>query len=322
MKNRFVKKISCVLAAVLLTASLAACEKSDAQKDKLAYRTYGIKCIQNGDYDEAVEAFDKALAMEVTRVGDFELDVCYYKAKAQYLNGNVDEAIETYSAIIDYNGDGDAYYLRGCLYFAQNDPDGGIADFKKAVKKNKNDLELYIGIYETMAKYGLEQDGQEYLNTALEIDGDDADTLMQKGRIYTLLADYDNAVEMLKKAIEKENTKANYYLGQTYSKMGDAENAQAYFQAYLDSGEADSYDLMNMGQAQMDDGHYDTAITYFSAALELESVPNKQQIWKNLIVSYEYSKDFESAKTQMEQYLDEYPDDEDASKEYQFLETR
>lgn len=46
---------------------------------------------------------------------------------------------------------------------------------------------------------------------------------------------------------------------------------------------------MNMGQAQMDNGNYDTAITYFQNALELESVPNKQQITKAMIIAYEYS---------------------------------
>ena len=95
-----------------------------------------------------------------------------------------------------------------------------------------------------------------------------------------------------------------------------------YFKKYLDSGEADSYELMNMGQAQMDNGNYDTAITYFQNALELESVPNKQQITKAMIIAYEYSGDFATAKSKMEEYMKDYPDDEDAAREYQFLETR
>ena len=59
-------------------------------------------------------------------------------------------------------------------------------------------------------------------------------------------------------------------------------------------------ELMNMGQAQMDNGNYDTAITYFQNALELESVPNKQQITKAMIIAYEYSGDFATAKSKME----------------------
>ena len=105
-------------------------------------------------------------------------------------------------------------------------------------------------------------------------------------------------------------------MGEVYQKKGDNDSSQKYFKKYLDSGEADSYDLMNMGQAQMDNGNYATAITYFQNALELESVPNKQQI------AYEYSGYFATAKSKMEEYMKDYPDDEDAAREYQFLETR
>ena len=41
-----------------------------------------------------------------------------------------------------------------------------------------------------------------------------------------------------------------------------------------------------------------------------------------MIISYEYSGDFESAKSEMEDYMDEFPDDTDAAREQQFLETR
>ena len=137
-----------------------------------------------------------------------------------------------------------------------------------------------------------------------------------------MLGDYDSAIKSLQKAIDEKLVKANYYMGEAYQKQGDNDSSQKYFKKYLDSGEADSYELMNMGQAQMDNGNYDTAITYFQNALELESVPNKQQITKAMIIAYEYSGDFATAKSKMEEYMKDYPDDEDAAREYQFLETR
>ena len=56
--------------------------------------------------------FRRHWTSRVGSVGAEELDICYYKAKAQYLSGDVDGAIDTYTAIIDYNKDSDAYYLR------------------------------------------------------------------------------------------------------------------------------------------------------------------------------------------------------------------
>lgn len=93
---------------------------------------------------------------------------------------------------------------------------------------------------------------------------------MQRGRIYTMLGDYDSAIKSLQKAINEKLVKGNYYMGEVYQKQGDNDSSQKYFKKYLDSGEADSYDLMNMGQAQMDNGNYDTAITYFRTHLNLK----------------------------------------------------
>ena len=314
--------LAIIMTVVLVSASVSGCGRSDKKKDKDAYRQYGINCIENGNYDDAVEAFQKALDLEVGNVGDEEIDICFYKAKAQYLSGDIDGAIESYTAIIDYNGNADAYYLRGCQYFAQNDQDKGMDDFKKAIDKNNKNYELYIGIYETLSKYGMADQGNEYLADALKIKGDKPDDHMQKGRIYTIQGDYESAIDNLQKAIDGKLVKANYYMGEAYSKQGDGDNASKYYQAYLDSGEADAYDLFNMGQSQMEQGNYATAITYFDAALDLDEVPNKQELMKNEIIAYEYSGDFASAKECMEDYIEKYPDDSDAEREYQFLETR
>lgn len=48
--------------------------------------------------------------------GRKELDICFYKAKAQALDGKTKDALATYNAIIKYNKDARAYYLRGDLY--------------------------------------------------------------------------------------------------------------------------------------------------------------------------------------------------------------
>lgn len=319
IKNKF---MALTLTVALTAGMLSGCGSSDKAKDRDAYRQYGINCIENGSYDDAVDAFQKALDQSVGSVGAEELDICYYKAKAQYLSGDVDGAIDTYTAIIDYNKDSDAYYLRGCIYFAKNDSDKGLKDFKTALSENDDNYELYLGVYETLSKYGMNDQGKEYLDKALKLKAKTADDYMQRGRIYTMLGDYDSAIKSLQKAIDEKLVKANYYMGEAYQKQGDNDSSQKYFKKYLDSGEADSYELMNMGQAQMDNGNYDTAITYFQNALELESVPNKQQITKAMIIAYEYSGDFATAKSKMEEYMKDYPDDEDAAREYQFLETR
>ena len=318
MKRKF---LTIFITTLLTTSILSGCS-DDKDTDKEAYRQYGINCIENGDYENAVDAFQKALDQSIGSVGEEELDICFYKAKAQYLSGDVDAAIETYTAIIEYKDDAQAYFLRGAIYFAQDNNEKGMKDFETAIEEDEDNYDIYIGIYETLVKYDMSEDAYGYLEKALEIEGDDAVDYMNKGRINAMMGDYETSVKNLQKAVEGNEVKANYYLGQTYSMMGDKDSAKAAYQAYIDSGEVDSYALNSMGQAQMDDAEYDTAVTYFLAALELDEVPNRQTVMKNLIIAYEYSGDFENAKITMNEYLEDYPDDEDAIRESEFLETR
>ena len=318
MKKRIV---TLFMIACIGVGSLVGCS-GNKDSERQAYKQYGINCIESGKYEEAVDAFQSALDQSVGTVGDEELDICFYKAKAQYLSGDVDAALETYTAIIDYNDDADAYYLRGNIYYAQGDAEKGNADFKSAISEDSDNYQIYIGIYQTLAANGLQEDGQKYLEDALKIKAKTGNDYMQLGRIYELTGDNESAEKNYKKAIEEDEPEANYYLGQFYLNNGSAGEAQACFDEYLKVVGEDSYILCEMGQAQLSQGNYSTAITYFETALDLDNVPNRQIIMKNLIVAYEYSGDFQSASDMMADYLEEYPNDQDAQRENQFLETR
>ncbi len=320
MKRISNRKLLCI---ALLFAALTLTACGDSQNtDQEAYRQYGLNCLSEGNYEDAVTAFQMALNQSRGTVGALEIDICFYKAEAQYLNGDYDGALETYSALIDYNSDAEAYFLRGNLYFQQGRTEEALSDFASAVARDKNNYELYIGIYETLAAGDLKEEGQEYLNTALNIRGDKAYDKMEKGRIYLLLGDLENAVAYLKEASEGGNETANFYLGEAYEASGDSEAAESCYQAYLDSGIADSSELCTMGERQLENGNYEYALECFSAALALESVPNKQTLLKDMVIAYESAGDFASAKSAMQEYLELYPDDEAAQREMIFLKTR
>lgn len=310
-----------ICATVLAAALISGCGKKDTS-DQEAYRQFGINCMESGRYEEAVEAFQKTLDHSIGGITELELDTCYYKAEAQYLSGDIEGAFETYNALIEYDELAKAYYLRGCLYFTTGDQEKGLKDLERAAERAKDDYALYIALYETMAQYGKGAEGQVYLNQALEIKGEGQKDLLYKGRVYELLGESEKAVSSLTAAVEKGEVKANFYLAQIYAKQGDDAQAQNCFKAYLDSGVASAEELCSMGELQMANKDYDTAITYFKSALELEKSNNKQKIMKNLIIAYENSHNFDEARKVMEEYQKEFPEDEDAKKEAIFLETR
>ena len=320
MKNRKLLW-NLVCAGVLSAAFLGGCGKKDTSEQQ-AYRQYGINCMESGNYEEAISAFQKTLDLSVGGITNLEIDTCYYKAEAQYLFGDIEGAFETYNALIAYDELAKAYYLRGCLYFSTGEQEKGLSDLKCAAENAKDDYELYIALYETMAQYGKEAEGQVYLNQALAIKGEDQKDLLYKGRVYALLGESEKAISSLQSAVEKGELKANFYMAQIYAEQGNDSMAQTCFQAYLESGEATAEELCAMGELQMSNKDYDTAITYLKSALELEVVNNKQQVMKNLIIAYESSHNFKEAKAVMDNYLKEFPEDEDAKKEAKFLETR
>ena len=145
---------------------------------------------------------------------------------------------------------------------------------------------------------------------------------MQKGRAYFLLGDTQNAISLLSEAIEKENVEANYYMAEVYADLGDTASADTYFNAYLESGTADSSELYIMGKRHMNNEDYAHAISYFQAALEMEKVPNQQILMKECAIAYERKGDFAEARNMLQEYLELYPSDEEAQREMKFLESR
>ena len=309
-----------VLAASLIL-SCSACGKKE-NKEQDAYRQYGITCMEAGNYEEAEKAFQNALDQSIGKVGEKELDICFYKAKAQYLGGDEKAALETYDSIIKYNKDARAYYLRGDLYLDMGEEKKGLSDFKEAIHRDGKNYEIYIGIYQSLSRHDRKEEGQKYLSQALEIKGDKPADELYKGRICYLMGEYKDAVTYLTKAKENKLEIAAYYLGCAYEADGNDKKAKACIKEYLDSGIATSYELYDLGMSEMEDGDYKEALTYFEKGLSMEQVPNKQNLMKSSISAYEYSGDFDSAKEMMKEYLKLYPSDEEAQHESTFLETR
>lgn len=44
-----------------------------------------------------------------------------------------------------------------------------MKDFKTALSENNDNYELYLGVYETLSKYGMNDQGKEYLDNALKL---------------------------------------------------------------------------------------------------------------------------------------------------------
>lgn len=314
-----------VLTVILLSGLLAltGCQSKEALKNEKAYRQVGINKMEEGDFEGAVKAFQKALDQSLAVVGDLELDISYYKAAAQYNSGDSKGAAETYTALIDLDKkNADAYYLRGTIYLKEGDEKKAMKDYNKAFELKTEDYELYVSVYENLINAGSTQQAEKILESALKLGGEKAEDFRERGHIYLLKGDYENARKELDKAINKEDSKALFYMAQVYDAQGNHDQAKALYESYIAKNGADITALNDMGEMQLAAGNYQQALEFFQQALASKDKSNEQQLRRNEIIAYESLKDFASARAKMEAYLAEFPEDTQAQREYVFLQTR
>ncbi len=320
MKKRIIVFfLTCMLA---VSGMMAGCSSKSAEKSQ-EYKELGIKQMEEESYEQAVESFQKALDQSVGRVGAQEIDVCYYKALAQYKAGDIEGAIETSSGLLDYDEKNwEAYYLRGSVYLQSGQEEPGMKDYEKAVSLNGEDIELYAHIYENLAAAGNEEKAQEYLDSALKQKVSTAEGYAGLGYIYFLKEDYANAEKNLQKAVDEKYDKALLELGQVYAAEGKTDEAKASFENYMEKYPEDASALNQLGEIALSAEDYEGAATYFEKALDVAEKNDRQNIQRNLVMAYERAGVFDQALKAAKEYVSEFPNDESMQKEYEFLQTR
>ncbi len=323
MKMRYRYKEYLLTAAVLgITLMLCGCT-SKREETQEKYKQQGITAMTQQDYDKAMESFDKALAHSGHNVTTSEIDISFYKAAAQYLQGDFDGAVGTYTSLTEFDGDDyRPWFLRGSIYADENQMEPAMEDYKTAVGCDEDNYELYIQIYENLNALNHHEEGLEFLNLALEIDGNRAENYMQRGRIYMLLEQYDAAEKALQKAIDKKLGEAKIYMAQVYEAREEKDQAEAILKDYLDNDTVSGEAYNMIGSMKMEQQDYASALEYFQKGLALKNIDNKKDLLKNEIAALEHTGDFQGAKAKLGEFLKQYPTDEDALREQVFLNTR
>lgn len=315
-----------LLFTILLLALTMLCgcgRDKEALEKELTYRQLGLNKLNEGEYEEAVQAFQKALDQSLAIVEELEIDICYYKAVAQYKSGDVKGALETYTALVNYDEENaDALYLRGTIYLEQGENDKAVADYNEAIKRDKNNGVLYNEIAEKLQQAGLTEEAGKILNSALEVKGEEAADYREKGHAYYLLGKYDSARTYLDKAINMGDNEAVFYLAKMLEASGETEQADKLFESYVGEHGDDTETLNALGCSHMEEGNYEQALTFFQTALQNENPVNEQELRRNEIIALEYMYDFTQAREKMKSYVKDYPEDEAAAREYEFLKSR
>ena len=254
-----------------------------------------------------------------------ERDINYYLATAQYKTGDIPEAVKTLDAIAESSRkSAEVYFLRGSMKVESGDVNAGAQDLNLALYYADHDTSMTIRIYQVFDANGRKEDGRAYLSRAIE----ERLSVMsdyEKGIIYYYLEDYENARDNLEAFRSGGNNDPDtlLMLGKTYEQLGDSNYAGSLYQKYLNENEPVAQIWNQLGLCKLKSGEYEAAYNAFASGLEMEDNASVlRDLRFNQIVAVEYMGDLKKAAALMGDYIKDYPDHEEAKREYAFLQTR
>ena len=292
----------------------------NGEDERLIYRGLGIAYMGLTDYEQAIANFEQCLTLSDGMVQNMDYDVNYYLAASYYKSGQIEKAEDTYTAILNLKSSEEAYFLRGTMRLERGEYDSALEDFEQVLKITDNNERLFE-IYEVLAKYGYQEIGQEYLQSALETN-EAKMSVYDKGRLYYYLQDYRNACNYLEQARDAGPAEAYLYLGKAYEATGDYNYAASVYNSFLANDQTNARVYNQLGLCELQRQDYEAALSVFQTAMKIEENGIMQSLQFNEIIAYEYLGEYRKAAVLMDNYIKMYPDDQTAAREYEFLKTR
>lgn len=289
-----------------------------------SYRGEGIVYMKQGEYSSAATVFERSLTAfrkSKNPDADFEEDVEYYLAEACLKNGQTDQALDLYARLSGGKNPARAYLLHGIANIKKNEIDAAKEDFDQAVKKDPG-YENCIRIYEALAAASHKADGAAYLEQALNEEPETPEDYYYQGMIYYDLGNSDKALESFKTAVDEGNTGASSMYAKVCIDAGKTDEARSVFDAMVKDGKNLAAAYNGLALCSISDGNYDDALSQIQKGLDQNDDTANEALLYNEAVVYEKKLDFETAKSKMESFLQKYPENEEAKREYKFLQTR
>lgn len=150
---------------------------------------------------------------------------------------------------------------------------------------------------------------------------------LEEGVEFLSQGQYEQAEEKFNEAIKKEKNLGEAYrgLGMALWEQEDYEGARDAFLNALENDAEETATIYNfLGNCESDLGDWESALDYYAKGIASEDCSDEmmQEMMFNEIAAYEKMGDYETAKEKLREYTEKYPDDENAAKEAEFLETR
>ncbi|MFI3201388.1 MAG: tetratricopeptide repeat protein [Eubacteriales bacterium] len=294
---------------------------NNQEEKRVIARGLGLAYMGLAQYQEAVEWFEEALSYSNGIIQEIDYDINYYMASSYSKMGDYNNAIDIYDTLIRLRPkERGTYYLKGVALVEQGLIEEACNNFEQAIMGDIYDYDMLIAVGQQLSKAGEPELGKSYMQESLNQVTSNADKATL-GKIYYYLEDYNEAKFYLDQ-VKGSSEEVTLMLGKTYEVLGDPNYAMIVYEDYLRTNLNSAMIYNSLAMCLMSQERYEEALKTVQNALNRGDTPMTQTLQYNEIVIYEYLEKFTQAASLMKTYLEEYPDDEKALREDQFLQTR
>ncbi len=292
------------------------------QNNKKLFRGKGIAYYYMLDYEKAIAQFKKAL--DINELSELDMDILYYIGSSYITVGAYEEAIKTYTGLIKLdNKSADAYSSRALCYRNLGDFEQSLADYDAAIHAEPENYAHYFGKYYLLAESADVTAANEVLNKASELTIKSSADQYNLAKVHFYQGNYEAALSELSEGFKNGFAEAYYYLGEIYRIKKDYPKAIYYYDIFIKEGEILAPNVYNqIASCLIKTGEYGDALKYLEKGLAYNHAGTKKTLKKNEIIVYECLGEFDKAKEKLTQYLADYPEDKEAAREAEFVDTR
>ncbi len=271
-----------------MSAELEAKAKRQASRNDTYYNDLGNTEFENGNYQAAEDAFNKAINLNPK--------VTYYfnRGRARMALSLFYEAISDFTLVLETEPNyASAYNYRGLTKYNLKDYQSALVDFHKAIELDPDLKDAYNNRLYTYSKTGDYQEALSDLDRLMELAPED-------GRYPTfygiLLAEMDRYEEALAKyrtavAMDYEDEGLFNYKGVTHYYLQQYDSATIFFKKALAQDTTNTQVISNLVNSFFELEDYQQAAHYLSAGLALN--PDNHTFHNSLGLAMQYLDDYE-----------------------------
>lgn len=292
------------------------------ENNKRILRGKGIAYYHMHKYDEAIKEFKRAL--KIDELSELNVDILKYMGTSLKATGSYQKAIITYTKILSTDEKNAITFAdRAFCYQSLGMFEDGLKDYEKAIELDSSNFEYYFGEYNLLMEKGDTADAEAILTKASKIKVKTDEDKYNQAKLYYYEEDYDQALSELELSYSLGFTEAYYYIGEIYRTKKDDAKAIYYYENYISVGKIQNANVYNqIADCLINMEEYKKAIKYLEIGIALNESRTLQILKKNEIIAYEKMGDFDAASIKLKEYTESYPEDKEAVKEAEFINTR